>query len=90
MLKKLWATKKIYDIIVRAIDERERSGISKPDTLQMLLDEKDDRLVIVGVSLSVEHRDSESSDISTVHFGSASRRCASDRNNSFVAHHIPW
>ncbi|KAG1876184.1 cytochrome P450 [Suillus subluteus] len=53
MLKKLLATKKIYDIIVRAIDERERSGISKPDTLQMLLDEKDERLVIVGFILGL-------------------------------------
>lgn len=63
MLKKLWATKKIYDIVVRAIDERERSGISKPDTLQMLLDEKDERLVIVGVSSLVEHGHSGSSDV---------------------------
>jgi hypothetical protein len=54
MLKKLWATKQIYDIVVRAIDERQRSGISKPDTLQMLLDEQDERLVIVGVSFSFE------------------------------------
>jgi hypothetical protein len=90
MLKKLWATKKIYDIVVRAIDERERSGTSKPDTLQMLLDEKDERLVIVGVSSSIEHGHSGSSDVLTVHFGSSSCWCPSNRNNSFVAHHLPW
>ena len=52
MLKKLWATKQIYDIVVRAIDERQRNGTPKSDTLQMLLDEQDERLVIVGVGLS--------------------------------------
>lgn len=49
MIKKLWATKEIYDIIVRAINAREQSGISRNDTLQMLVDSGDEKLVIVGV-----------------------------------------
>ncbi|KAH7922777.1 cytochrome P450 [Leucogyrophana mollusca] len=48
MIRKLLATKKIYDIIVHAIDNREKSGVSHDDALQMLLDAQDDRLVIVG------------------------------------------
>ncbi|KAL0959941.1 hypothetical protein HGRIS_011605 [Hohenbuehelia grisea] len=48
LLKKLWATKEIYEIVTRAIDARERSGVWQNDTLQMLLDAKEERLVIVG------------------------------------------
>ena len=50
MIKKLWATKEIYEIITQAINDRESSGISRNDTLQMLLDSEDEKLVIVGVS----------------------------------------
>lgn len=50
MIKKLWATKEIYYIIVKAINDRENSGISRDDTLQMLLDFGDEKLVLVGVS----------------------------------------
>jgi hypothetical protein len=49
MIRKLWATKDIYDIVIQAITDRERSGISRNDTLQMLLDFGDERLVVVGV-----------------------------------------
>jgi sterol 14-demethylase len=49
MIKKIWATKEIYDIVVRAIDAREQSGVSRNDTLQMLVDAGDERLVVVGV-----------------------------------------
>lgn len=52
MIRKLWATKEIYDIVNKAIQEREKSGISRNDTLQMLLDCGDEKLVVVGVSLS--------------------------------------
>ncbi|KAF5389632.1 hypothetical protein D9757_004170 [Collybiopsis confluens] len=48
MLKKLWATKEIYDIVVAAIAAREQSGVSRDDTLQMLLDSGDEKLVVVG------------------------------------------
>jgi sterol 14-demethylase len=89
MLKKLWATKQIYDIIVRAIDQRQRSGVSKSDTLQMLLDEQDERMVIVGVSFPFEMA-FRSANISTVHYGSAGRWREGDWNNCFVAHHISW
>jgi hypothetical protein len=50
MLQKLWATKDIYDIVVAAINAREKSGVTRNDTLQMLLDNQDEKLVIVGVS----------------------------------------
>jgi hypothetical protein len=49
MLKKLWATKEIYEIVVRAINAREQSGIYRDDTLQVLLDGNDERFLIVGV-----------------------------------------
>lgn len=48
MINKLWASKEIYDIVIRAIDAREKSGISRNDTLQMLLDSGDEKLVVVG------------------------------------------
>jgi hypothetical protein len=49
MINKLWATKEIYDIVIQAIDAREKSGISRNDTLQMLLDSGDEKLVVIGV-----------------------------------------
>lgn len=48
MIKKLWATKEIYQIVCGAIHAREQSGISRNDTLQMLLDCGDEKLVVVG------------------------------------------
>jgi hypothetical protein len=50
MINKFWATKEIYDIVIKAIKNREKSGISQGDTLQMLLDNGDEEPVIVGVS----------------------------------------
>ena len=50
MIKKIWATKKIYEIVIKAIENRENSGISGGDTLQMLLDTGDEKPVLVGVS----------------------------------------
>ena len=50
MIKKIWATKGIYEIVIKAIKNRENSGISQEDTLQMLLDTGDEKLVLVGVS----------------------------------------
>lgn len=50
MLKKLWATKEIYYIVVGAVQAREKSGVVRNDTLQMLLDNKDEQLVVIGVS----------------------------------------
>jgi hypothetical protein len=42
MIKKIWATKGIYEIVIKAIKDRENSGISQGDTLQMLLDTGDE------------------------------------------------
>ena len=49
MVTKLYASKKVYDIVNGAINARVESGISRDDTLQMLIDHGDDKLVIVGV-----------------------------------------
>ena len=49
MMSKLYATKQIYDIVNRAIDARQKSGVTRDDTLQMLLDAEDDRMTIIGV-----------------------------------------
>ena len=49
MIKKLLATKEIYDIIVNAINNREKSRVYRNDTLQMLLDSGDEKLVVIGV-----------------------------------------
>jgi len=51
MIKKLWATKEIYEIVSRTIRERKLSGKCYNDTLQSLLDSGDEELVIIGVSV---------------------------------------
>ncbi|EKM58052.1 uncharacterized protein PHACADRAFT_90797 [Phanerochaete carnosa HHB-10118-sp] len=48
MLAKLRSSKKVYDIIDGAIRARVASGISRDDTLQMLVDHGDEKMVIVG------------------------------------------
>ncbi|KAG6375662.1 hypothetical protein JVT61DRAFT_3234 [Boletus reticuloceps] len=50
MLRKLLATKEVYSIVSRTVDIRLKSGNSRNDSLQMLIDAQDERLVIVGVS----------------------------------------
>ena len=87
MLKKLLATKEVYDIVSRAIDIRVKSGKLQNDTLQMLIDAQDERLVIVGVSTRClffwYHVDP-----SLVYNGFTSRRSQSDWYYSVVAHNI--
>ena len=51
MVMKAWATKQIYDIIVRAMKVREQSGIPQNDALQMLLDSGEEHFTIVGVRI---------------------------------------
>ena len=53
MIAKLWATKEIYDIVTSAIRQREESGLEHNDALQMLLENKDEKLVVVGVGTLV-------------------------------------
>ena len=56
MVNKLWSTKKIYDIIVKAVKQRQallmkiEEGEKPQDTMQLLLDAGDDRMAVVGVS----------------------------------------
>ena len=49
MLTKLYASKQVYDIVNSAINSRVQSGTPRDDTLQLLLDHGDEKLVIVGV-----------------------------------------
>lgn len=53
IIRKLFATKRIYDIITRAIDARLKSGKPRDDTLQMLLDSGDDNMVVVGFMMGL-------------------------------------
>jgi sterol 14-demethylase len=53
MIRKLFATKRIYDIIIRAIDVRLKSGKPRDDTLQMLLDSGDDNMQVVGFMMGL-------------------------------------
>lgn len=56
MIAKLRASKKVYDIVDGAIRARVASGASKDDTLQILLDHEDEKMVIVGVRVSLGSR----------------------------------
>jgi len=51
MATRTWATKQMYDIIVKAIKVRKESGIPQNDTLQMLLDSGEEHFTIVGVRI---------------------------------------
>jgi hypothetical protein len=51
MVMRTWATKKMYDIIAKAIKVRKESGIPQNDTLQMLLDSGEEHFTIVGVRI---------------------------------------
>ncbi|KIP12107.1 hypothetical protein PHLGIDRAFT_82290 [Phlebiopsis gigantea 11061_1 CR5-6] len=48
MVTKLRASKKVYDIVDGAIKARLESGVSRDDTLQMLIDHGDEKLVTIG------------------------------------------
>jgi hypothetical protein len=51
MVMRAWATKQIYDIVVKAMKVRKQSGIPQNDALQMLLDSGEEHFTIVGVSI---------------------------------------
>lgn len=53
MIRKLLATKRIYDIIIKAIDTRLKSEKPRDDTLQMLLDSGDDNMLVVGFTMGL-------------------------------------
>lgn len=56
MVSKLWSTKEIYDILVKAVKQRQElltkigEGEKPQDTMQLLLDTGDDTIAVVGVS----------------------------------------
>ena len=89
ILKKLLATKEVYDIVSRAIDIRVKSGKIQNDTLQMLIDAQDERLVMVGVSnqmLVFWHK----VDFSLVHNGFTCCGSQSDWYHGVMAHNLSW
>ncbi|EJF57953.1 cytochrome P450 [Dichomitus squalens LYAD-421 SS1] len=47
-VRKLLATKRIYDIIGKTLDDRMKNGIARDDTPQMLIDAGDERMIIIG------------------------------------------
>jgi sterol 14-demethylase len=57
LLSKLWSTNEIYNIIVKAVKQRQEllsrigEGGKPQDTMQLLLDAGDDKMAIVGVSI---------------------------------------
>jgi len=53
MIRKLLATKRIYDIATKALDARLKSGKPQDDTLQMLLDSGDDHAAVVGFTMGL-------------------------------------
>jgi hypothetical protein len=55
MVMRSWATKQMYDIIVKAMKVRKQSGIPQNDALQMLLDSGEEHFTIVGVSILLLH-----------------------------------
>jgi len=82
MIKKLRVSKEVYDIVTTAISAREQSGISRNDTLQMLLDAGDEKFVVIGVSTFLVGL-TDPSDIHIapiVYYGSLNRRCTSHWN----------
>jgi len=53
MIRKLLATKGIYDIITKALDTRMKSGKPRDDTFQMLLDSGDNHFAVVGFTMGL-------------------------------------
>ncbi len=53
LVRKILSTKRIYDIIAKALDDRMKNGVARDDTPQMLIDAGDERLLIIGVSTSL-------------------------------------
>ena len=53
MIKKLFATKGIYDIITQAIETRRKSEKPRDDTLQTLLDSGEEIMVMVGFMMGL-------------------------------------
>jgi len=79
MVRRAWATKQIYDIIVRSMKVRKESGIPQNDALQMLLDSGEEHFTIVGVSILLLHLpDYSRRYVSLVHDGFRIGRGASD------------
>lgn len=52
-IRRLLATKKIYDVISAAVDVRSQCGPAQDDTLQLLLDSGDDKMTIVGFTMGL-------------------------------------
>jgi hypothetical protein len=90
MLTRAWATKQIYDIIVKAMKVRKQSGIPQNDALQMLLDSGEEHFTIVGVRiLLLKVPDYSRQHVSLVYDGIRDGRGAIDWYLRRVRHPIP-
>ena len=52
MIRKLWATKQVYDMLSTAVTQRVGSGVARDDTLQKLLDAGDEPNTAIGVGFA--------------------------------------
>ena len=90
MVRKLCATKVIYDTVVAALDARERGGCARDDTMQLLLDAGDDRATVIGVSGSlILPPSSPLIWFDAVHYGPLGRRRARDGDDRELAGRLP-
>ena len=90
MVRRTWATKRLYDIIVRAMKARKQSGIPQNDALQMLLDAGEEHYTIVGVgTLFSKPPCCSRRYVSLVYDGSRNSRSASDWYRRRVEHLMP-
>jgi len=53
LIRKLWATKHVYDMLSEVVSERVASCLAREDTLQKLLDAGDDQYTAVGVGFPI-------------------------------------
>ena len=89
MVRKLCATKVVYDTVVAALDARERGGCARDDTMQLLLDAGDDRATVIGVGCSLIMPPSSALIwFDAVHYGPLGRRRARNGHDRELAGRI--
>lgn len=84
MISKLLVTKRIYDIINGVVSDRMQNGVVQDDTLQILLDSADDKMVMVGVSCFIRDLTVNLTIHRVVHHGSACGWVSFNRNYRHV------
>lgn len=84
VVTKLRASKKVYDIVDGAIKARLESGVARDDTLQMLIDHGDEKLVTIGVCAPLNNQYVDVLISPTVCHGFTCSRCAIDWYDWYV------